>query len=49
MTARALFSAHFDAMLYGYTMLGAIVLGLIAAVMPARRAARLDPAQAIRL
>ena len=44
-----IFTAHFDAMLFGYTVLGAIVLGLIAAVMPARRAARLDPAQAIRL
>ncbi len=44
-----LFTAHIDATLYGYTVLGAIVLGPIAAVMPARRAAKLDPAQAIRL
>ncbi len=44
-----LFTAHFNSTLYLYTVLGAIVLGLVAAVMPARRAANLDPAQAIRL
>ncbi|MND05669.1 hypothetical protein D3C83_266080 [compost metagenome] len=44
-----LFTAHFNLPLYVYTVLGAVVLGLAAAVMPARRAARLDPAQAIRL
>ena len=45
----ALFQAQFSPELYGYTLLAAVVLGLAAAVMPARRAARLDPAQAIRL
>ncbi|MBI2509099.1 MAG: ABC transporter permease [Betaproteobacteria bacterium] len=44
-----IFTAHFDPTLYFYTLLGATVLGLAAAVMPARRAANLDPAQAIRL
>jgi lipoprotein-releasing system permease protein len=44
-----LFVAQFNPELYLYTILGAIVLGLAAAVMPARRAAALDPAQAIRL
>ena len=44
-----LFSAHLDVQLYVYTLVAAIALGLIAAVMPARRAARLDPAQAIRI
>ena len=44
-----LFTVHFNPTLYFYTMLGATVLGLVAAVMPARRAANLDPAQAIRL
>jgi lipoprotein-releasing system permease protein len=44
-----LFSAQFSPALYLYTVLGATVLGLVAAVMPARRAARLDPAQAIRV
>ena len=45
----ALFAAQFDATLYLLTVAGAAVLGLAAAIMPARRAARLDPAQAIRL
>lgn len=44
-----LFTAQFNLALYLYTVLGATVLGLVAAVMPARRAANLDPAQAIRL
>jgi lipoprotein-releasing system permease protein len=44
-----LFSAHLDFPLSLYTMIGAILLGVIAAALPARRAARLDPAQAIRL
>ena len=44
-----LFTATFSPTLYLYTVLGATVLGLVAAVMPARRAANLDPAQAIRV
>jgi len=44
-----LFVAQFNLALYLYTVTGAVVLGLAAAVMPARRAAQLDPAQAIRL
>jgi lipoprotein-releasing system permease protein len=44
-----LFTATFSPALYLYTVLGATALGLAAAVMPARRAANLDPAQAIRL
>ncbi len=44
-----LFHAHVTPALYGYTLIVAVLLGLAAAVMPARRAARLDPAQAIRL
>jgi lipoprotein-releasing system permease protein len=45
---QALFSLSFDFKLIGYVVIGAAVLGLIAAVLPARNAARLDPAQAIR-
>jgi lipoprotein-releasing system permease protein len=44
-----LFSARIDTELYLYTLLAAVVLGLIAAMMPAQRAAHLDPAQAIRI
>ena len=44
-----LFAAQWNGTLYMFTLLGATVLGLAAAIMPARRAARLDPAQAIRL
>ncbi len=44
-----LFEARLDPQLYLYTLLAAIALGLVAAMMPARRAARLDPAQAIRV
>ena len=44
-----LFAARLDPQLYLYTLLAAVVLGLVAAMMPARRAARLDPAQAIRI
>ena len=44
-----LFTARVDPQLYLYTLIAAVVLGLIAAMMPARRAARLDPAQAIRI
>ena len=42
-------TAHLDLPLYAATLLGAAVVGLLAAVAPARRAARLDPATAIRL
>jgi ABC-type lipoprotein release transport system permease subunit len=35
--------------LYLYTLFAAVALGLVAAMMPARRASRLDPAQAIRI
>jgi lipoprotein-releasing system permease protein len=44
-----LFSARIDTELYLYTLLAAVVLGLVAAMMPAQRAAHLDPAQAIRI
>jgi lipoprotein-releasing system permease protein len=44
-----LFRANLDLELYLYTVIGSMVLGVIAAVLPARRAARLDPAEAIRL
>ena len=44
-----LFTARLDPQLYLYTLLAAIALGLVAAMMPARRASRLDPAQAIRI
>lgn len=44
-----LFAARLDGPLYLATLIGACVLGLVAAIMPARRAARLDPAQAIRI
>ena len=45
---QALFSLQFDFGLIGIVTVGAAILGLIAAVLPARTAARLDPAQAIR-
>ena len=44
-----IFEARLDPQLYFYTLAAAAALGLIAALMPARRAARLDPAQAIRV
>jgi lipoprotein-releasing system permease protein len=44
-----LFTAHVEPDLYLYTLLAASALGLMAAMMPARRASRLDPAQAIRI
>jgi lipoprotein-releasing system permease protein len=44
-----LFTAHFNPELYFLTFLAATALGLVAAVAPARRAAHLDPAQAIRV
>ena len=43
-----LFSLTFDYRLIGIVVAGAALLGLVAAVLPARNAARLDPAQAIR-
>ena len=43
-----LFTMAFDAGLTGIVFAVAVVLGVIAAVLPARNAARLDPAQAIR-
>jgi lipoprotein-releasing system permease protein len=44
-----LFEAYLDFTLYFYTMVGAVVLGVVSAALPARRAARLDPAQAMRM
>ncbi len=44
-----IFNARLDPELYLYTFIVAVALGLVAATMPARRAARLDPAQAIRI
>ncbi len=43
-----LFVAHFDLQVFGSAVLIAIGSGLLAAVMPARRAARMDPVAAIR-
>ncbi len=43
-----LFSLHFDPGLIGIVVVVSAVLGLLAAVLPARNAAHLDPAQAIR-
>lgn len=43
-----LFSLHFDFRLIGVVLVAAVVLGVLSAVLPARNAARLDPAQAIR-
>jgi lipoprotein-releasing system permease protein len=44
----ALFTLEFDLRLTGIVFVVATVLGLVASVLPARTAARLDPAQAIR-
>ena len=46
---KILFEAHINGELYLATLIGACVLGLCAAILPARRAAQLDPAQAIRI
>ena len=45
---KALFSLTFDFSLIGIVVLAAGVLGLLSAMLPARNAARLDPALAIR-
>ncbi len=42
------FVIDFDPMLFLYATLGAVLVGTLAAVFPAQRAARLDPAVAIR-
>ena len=44
-----IFALELDPWLYVSSALGAIVFGLLAAAAPARRAAALDPAQAIRM
>ncbi|NOT57039.1 MAG: ABC transporter permease, partial [Deltaproteobacteria bacterium] len=43
-----LFSVQFSPELYGGAVVVALVFGLLAGTVPARRAAGLDPAQAIR-
>ena len=43
-----LFAINFDPMLFFYAAVGATVVGTLAAVFPALRAASLDPAVAIR-
>lgn len=43
-----MFSLEFDAQLIGFSVASAAMLGLVSALLPARNAARLDPAQAIR-
>ena len=48
MDGTPLFDLAIDPALYLWTVVGAIVAGVLAAAAPARRAARLDPAQAIR-
>jgi len=49
MDGTPLFALAIDPALYLWTVVGAIVAGVLAAAAPARRAARLDPAQAIRM
>jgi len=46
---RPLFPIALDPATFGWVALGATLAGVLAAVAPARRAAALDPAQAIRL
>ena len=49
MDGTPLFELALDPWLYATSVLGAILFGVLAAAAPARRAARLDPAQAIRM
>ena len=49
MDGTPLFELALDPWLYASSVLGAILFGVLAAAAPARRAARLDPAQAIRM
>jgi len=49
MDGTPLFALDIDPALYLWTVAGAIVFGVLAAAAPARRAAHLDPAQAIRM
>jgi len=49
MDGSPLFELALDPWLYASSVLGAILFGVLAAAAPARRAARLDPAQAIRM
>jgi len=49
MDGTPLFELALDPTLYASSVLGAILFGVLAAAAPARRAARLDPAQAIRM
>jgi lipoprotein-releasing system permease protein len=49
MDGSPLFELALDPWLYVSSVLGAILFGVLAAAAPARRAARLDPAQAIRM
>jgi lipoprotein-releasing system permease protein len=48
MDGTPLFALDIDPALYSWTIAGAIAAGVLAAAAPARRAAHLDPAQAIR-
>lgn len=49
MDGSPLFELRLDPWLYGSAVIGAIAFGVLAAAAPARRAAHLDPAQAIRM
>jgi lipoprotein-releasing system permease protein len=49
MDGTPLFELRLDPWLYASAVIGAILFGVLAAVAPARRAAHLDPAQAIRM